>query len=129
MSLQVLIVDDSPAMRCFLRRVIGLPGLEEVSVLEAADGREAFSLLNQSSVDLILADINMPNMNGEEFLRKMAEDEALRSIPVIVVSADASEARVRQMLALGARRCLSKPISPEAFRQQLEDVLEARNVS
>lgn len=129
MPLQILIVDDSPAMRCFLRRVIGLSGLEEVSVLEAADGREAFSLLGECPVDLILADINMPNMNGEEFLRKMAEDEKLCGVPVIVLSADASEARIRQMLALGARRCLSKPISPEAFRQELEDVLEARNVS
>ncbi|HEX7359394.1 MAG TPA: response regulator [Bryobacteraceae bacterium] len=128
MPLQILIVDDSPAMRWFLRRVIGL-SLEEVSVLEAADGREAFSLLSQSAVDLILTDINMPNMNGEEFLRKMAQDENLSSIPVIVVSADASEARMRQMLALGARRCLSKPISPEAFRRELEDVLEARNIS
>ncbi|MGH9622185.1 MAG: response regulator [Bryobacteraceae bacterium] len=128
MPLQILIVDDSPAMRWFLRRVIGL-SLEDVSVLEAADGREAFSLLRHSAVDLILADINMPNMNGEEFLRKMAQDENLSGIPVIVVSADASEARMRQMLALGARRCLSKPISPEAFRRELEDVLEARNVS
>ncbi|MGH9581742.1 MAG: response regulator [Bryobacteraceae bacterium] len=128
MPLKVLIVDDSPAMRWFLRRVIGLSGLEEVSVLEAADGREAFDLLHRSAVDLILADINMPNMNGEEFLRRIGEDEKLRRVPVIVVSADASEARMRQMLALGARRCVSKPISPEAFRQELEDVLDTRNV-
>jgi CheY-like chemotaxis protein len=49
-------------------------------------------------------------------------------VPVIIVSADASEVRMRQMLSLGARRCLSKPISPEALRQELEDVLDARNV-
>lgn len=128
MALHVLIVDDSPAMRWFLRRVIGLSGFDEVSVLEAADGCEAFSLVQQQRVDLILADINMPNMNGEEFLRKIAEQEKLRRIPVIVISADASEARMRQMLSLGARRCLSKPISPEAFRQELEDVLDATNV-
>lgn len=129
MPLKFLIVDDSPAMRWFLRRVIKLAGFEDVSVLEASDGCEAFSLIRQEPVDLILADINMPNMNGEEFLSKVAEDENLRRIPVIVVSADASEARMRRMLALGARRCLSKPISPEAFREGLEEVLDARNVS
>lgn len=128
MPLTFLIVDDSPAMRWFLRRVIGLAGFEDVSILEAADGCEAFSTIRQNPVDLILADINMPNMNGEEFLSKVAEDEKLRRIPVIVISADASEARMRRMLALGARRCLSKPISPEAFRQGLEDVLDATNV-
>jgi CheY-like chemotaxis protein len=115
-------------MRWFLRRVIGLSGFDAVSVLEASDGREGFALLQEHAVDLILADINMPNMNGEEFLRRIAEDEELHLVPVIIISADASEVRMRQMLALGARRCLSKPISPEAFRQELEDVLDARNV-
>lgn len=128
MPLDLLIIDDSPAMRWFLRRVIRLAGWESVAVLEASDGREAFALLREHPVDLILADINMPNMNGEEFLRKIAADEKLRRVPVVIVSADASEVRTRQMLALGARRCLRKPISPEAFRQELEDVLDTSNV-
>ncbi len=127
MSLTVLIVDDSPAMRWFLRRVLMLCDIPTSCIREAADGLEAFQLLRQQAADLIIADINMPNMNGEQFLRRIAADEQLRRVPVIILSADASEARTRQMLSLGAHRCLSKPISPEAFRQELEEFLDAQN--
>jgi two-component system chemotaxis response regulator CheY len=127
MPLEVLIVDDSPAMRWFLRRVLMLCGIPTSCVREAADGVEAFELLRKQTADLIIADINMPNMNGEQFLRCVAADEKLRCVPVIILSADASQARMRQMLSLGAQRCLSKPISPEAFRQELKEFLNARN--
>jgi len=73
MELHVLIVDDSPAMRSFIRRVLDLSGLEVGRCLEASNGEEALRLLENNWVDAVLTDINMPQMDGEEFLRRLAE--------------------------------------------------------
>ncbi len=127
MSFRVLIVDDSPAMRAFVKRVVGMSGFEAGEFFEAADGEEALEVLNGNWVDVILTDINMPKMNGEQFLRHVEADETLRTIPVIVISTDATEQRREQMLGLGARGYVTKPFSPEELRQELEDVLGVRN--
>jgi two-component system, chemotaxis family, chemotaxis protein CheY len=84
MAYCVLIVDDSPAMRAFVRRVMDLSGFELSACLEAANGQEALAVLRGHWVDAILTDINMPQMDGEELLRRLSEDEVLRSIPVTV---------------------------------------------
>jgi two-component system chemotaxis response regulator CheY len=79
-------------------------------------------------VDVILTDINMPTMNGEQFVRRLEADESLSSIPVLVVSTDCTGFRIQQMLALGAKGYLPKPFTPEALREELERVLEAAYV-
>ena len=124
MPFSVLIVDDSPVMRGFIRRVIHLTGLEVATYLEASDGRAALSLLRQQPVDLVLTDINMPGMNGEELLRQMKFEGFLKKIPTLVVSTDATEQRVKKMLELGARGYVTKPFSPEVLKQRLEEVLK-----
>jgi two-component system chemotaxis response regulator CheY len=124
MAFTVLIVDDSPAMRSFVKRVLDLSGFDMSICHEAGNGQEALDLLAQEWVDVVLTDINMPVMNGEAFVQNLAANEALRSIPVIVVSTDRTEDRVRQMIALGAKGYVKKPFQPEELRQELEKVLE-----
>jgi two-component system chemotaxis response regulator CheY len=123
MSFNVLIVDDSPAMRVFVRRVLALSGFASGDCLEASDGEEALALLRLQWVDVILTDINMPNMDGEEFVRRLDEDDTLKTIPVLVVSTDRSENRVQRMLMLGAKGYIKKPFLPETLRDKLEVVL------
>jgi two-component system chemotaxis response regulator CheY len=123
MALNIMIVDDSPVMRAFIRKVVGLTGLDVGEYYEAGDGEEALRLLRERWVDLVLTDINMPHMNGEELVRRMESDELLRTIPVIVVSTDSSHSRIQQMLALGASGYMSKPFLPEALRDEVEKVL------
>lgn len=125
MAYRVLIVDDSPAMRAFVRRVMDLSGFDLSICLEAANGEDALALLAAEWVDAILTDINMPEMDGEEFLRHLSQDELLRSIPVTVVSTDATENRISRMLALGARGYVVKPFTPEVLRAELERTLGA----
>jgi two-component system chemotaxis response regulator CheY len=122
-----MIVDDSPSMRAFVRRVIELSGFEVGSCLNAANGAEALELLGEHAIDIILTDINMPRMNGEEFVRKLEEHEKFRLIPVVVVSTDSTHSRIRRMLELGARGYVVKPFSPEVLRNELERVLGAVN--
>jgi two-component system chemotaxis response regulator CheY len=123
MALNIMIVDDSPVMRTFIRKVVRLTGLDLNEVFEAGDGQDALNFLREHWTDLVLTDINMPRMNGEELLRRKGEDELLRDIPVIVVSTDSSQARIQRMLALGAKGYISKPFLPEVLRDEVEKVM------
>jgi two-component system chemotaxis response regulator CheY len=124
MAFRVLIVDDSAAMRSFIRRVIELSGFEAGVYLEAASGEEALRALENEWVDVILTDLNMPGMGGEGFVKQVKQDELLRTVPVLVVSTDGTEKRKVQMLSLGARGYVKKPFQPETLREELERALE-----
>jgi len=127
MAPTVLIVDDSPVMRRFIRRVMDLAGFAEASYIEASDGAEALTCLHQHHVDLILTDINMPGMDGEELLSRMRSDEALRSIPALVISTDSTRDRMQRLQALGACGYISKPFSPEVLSEALNGLLGANH--
>ncbi len=127
MAYRVLIVDDSAAMRTFVRRVMELSGFDLAACFEAGNGQEALELLRREWVDAILTDINMPNVDGEEFLRRISADELLRAIPVIVVSTDATQNRIERLLSLGAKGYVTKPFLPETLRTQLEQTLGVPN--
>lgn len=123
MAYNVLIVDDSPAMRRFVRRVLELTGIELGKCLEANNGQEALDLLRIEWVDIVLTDINMPLMDGEELLRALKSDSALQSIPVLVLSTDRSESRVKQMLDLGAGGYVGKPFLPGDLGDEMTKLL------
>jgi len=118
-----LIVDDSPAMRAFVRRAVNLSGLDVTGCLEASNGIEALQILGKQWVDAILSDINMPGMDGEEFLCQLKTDDLLRAIPVVIISTDNTDHRIERMLALGARGYVTKPFRPETLRETLERTL------
>ncbi len=123
MAYRILIVDDSPAMRSFVRRVIDLSGFDASLCLEAGNGAEALEVLHREWVDAILTDINMPVMDGEELLQNLAGDSLLGSVPAIVISTDATEKRIGRMLSLGAKGYVTKPFAPEELRAELERTL------
>lgn len=127
MALQILIVDDSPAMRGFIRRVMKLSGIDVECYLEAGNGDEALAQLARNSIDAVLTDINMPVMDGEAFVRKMREDGPFQSTPVIVISTDATTQRIQTMRELGAVGYLQKPFGPEQLRNELDRVLGVRH--
>jgi two-component system chemotaxis response regulator CheY len=123
LALQILIVDDSPAMRTFIRRVVRLSGIEVDHYFEAGNSAEALEQLAVNRVDAVLTDINMPVMDGEEFVRRMRANEATQTTPVIVISTDATTNRIHTMQGLGAMGYLEKPFGPERLRNELDRVL------
>lgn len=127
MSFRVLIVDDSSAMRAFIRRTLEASGCEVSDYLEASDGIEALELLDREWVDIILTDINMPRLNGEEFVRRLAENGITQTLPIIVISTDATTARMDHLRGLGVRGYLIKPFTPEALREKIEQALEVHH--
>ena len=123
MAFNILIVDDSPAMRRVVRRVVAISGVDVGTYLEAGNGVEALAALRSEWVDLVMTDINMPGMDGEELLREVRKDPMLAAIPVLVVSTDRSDARARQMLTLGANGYISKPFLPGTLSQAMYGLL------
>lgn len=126
MSKRVMIVDDSPAIRRLVRRVIEMTGLEIEEFIEASNGAEALAAWAVSRLDLILTDVNMPGMNGEEFLVALRQQNS--EVPVLVISTDSTSGRRERMRELGASGYLAKPFSPEALRDELERILEVQHV-
>jgi two-component system chemotaxis response regulator CheY len=129
MALELLIVDDSPVTRKMVRRAIGLCGLEVAQVHEAGDGAEALQKLSSGPVDLVLADINMPVMNGVELVERMSKEPALARIPVVILATPISEQKVEKLLDAGARAYLAKPFRPEALRDLLLRIVGSKGTS
>ncbi|WP_031496272.1 response regulator [Bryobacter aggregatus] len=123
MLFNVMVVDDSPAMRRFIRRVIAISGFPVDRFLEASHGVHALAELARYPVDVVLTDINMPEMDGEALVGEMRRHHEWQSLPVIVVSTDATDARIERLMELGAQGYVTKPFAPERLRGELERVL------
>jgi two-component system, chemotaxis family, chemotaxis protein CheY len=124
MQFSVLIVDDCPGMQMMIRRIIGMSGLDMVECYTACDGRQALDMMRRHPVDLVISDVNMPHLDGEAMLQRMSQEDALRSIPVLMVSSDATKSRSTRLLSMGARGYIAKPFQPEELRAELERILE-----
>lgn len=116
MVYNVLIVDDSPGMRKVIKKMLGVSGFAMGQCLEAGDGLEALTVLqNEPGVHIVLTDINMPNMNGEELMEQISVDPNRKHLAVLVVSTDRSDERMKRMFALGAKGYVTKPFVPRTL--------------
>ena len=122
MAVNVLVVDDSGVMRSMIAKTIKLSGLRLGEIQQAANGQEGLEALNQHWIDLVIVDINMPVMNGEEMIDEMLENPELRDIPIVVVSTEGIQTRVERLKDKGA--CfIHKPFTPEAVRDTVKALL------
>jgi two-component system chemotaxis response regulator CheY len=121
----ILIVDDSATTRAVIRRTLSIAGVRAAALYEAASGQAALDVLRANRVDLILADLHMPEMDGVEMSRRVLADPRTRSIPIVVVSAEPSDARVAELRAMGVSGFLRKPFTPEQVRDAVTKVMEA----
>lgn len=117
MSHHILIVDDSILMRTALKRTIDMVGIETASISEAGNGIEALEVLNSKPIDLILTDLNMPEMNGVELVHCLKEKSEFANIPVIVITTESNAIRIEDLQAEGIQDYLHKPFTPEEFRE------------
>jgi len=128
MGYTFLVVDDSALTRSLIKRVIAMVGIPIEKIYEAANGKQALEQLALHRVDLVLADLNMPEMTGIELTRKILSDSALQSTPVVVVSAEPNVSRIAELQKEGIRGYLRKPFTPEALRNIITEVLGAVHV-
>ena len=127
MSFNVLIVDDSNSMRAVIKKIISISGFKIDRCIEAGNGKEALEALTDNWVDVIVSDINMPEMNGFELLKTLKEDDLLKNIPVILITTESSEGRMRDAFNLGAKGFIKKPFTPEEVKKILYEVIGVSN--
>jgi two-component system chemotaxis response regulator CheY len=123
MNCNVLVVDDSPVLRAAIRKVAKLAGVEEDQIFEAGNGQEALDVLETVWIDLVLLDLNMPVMDGEEFARRVRQNGDLADVAIVVVSTEANRERLDRMRALGTLEVLHKPFEPEDLRRIIGTVI------
>jgi two-component system, chemotaxis family, chemotaxis protein CheY len=117
-ALNVLVVDDSAVMRAMIIKTLRLCGIPIGEVHQAGNGKEGLEVLESHWVDLVLVDINMPVMNGEEMIEKLRANPDTASLAVIVVSTDGSQTRIDMMQRKGAG-FVHKPFTPEILRDTI----------
>lgn len=118
-----LIVDDSATTRAFIKRTLQMTGIPIDKCHEAADGAAGLEMLKANAVDLVLADLHMPIMDGAEMARRILKDEKLKHVPVLVVSADPNTERLDQLRGEGVAGYVRKPFTPETFRDAVQPIL------
>jgi two-component system, chemotaxis family, chemotaxis protein CheY len=123
-DIAALIVDDSSVMRKIVERALRQAGLSLNKVHEASSGVEALDLLKTERVQLILSDINMPMMDGLEFLRQMRAQQLAPDVPVVMITTESSEEHVREAILAGAQGYIRKPFTAEQVKERVLPLLE-----
>jgi len=123
MSYSILIVDDSMPMRTVLKRSLSAAGYGGARILEAANGREALEIMETDWVDLIMTDYNMPEMNGLSFLKEVKTRALFKDIPVVVISTEGNESKIKEFMDTGASGYITKPFTPEALRDLIVSII------
>jgi two-component system, chemotaxis family, chemotaxis protein CheY len=127
MAIRALIIDDSSVMRKIVERSLRQAGIDLAPVLEAGNGAEALLVLQENAVDLILCDVNMPVMDGLEFIKQLPEVANAKNVPVIMITTEGSESHVVQALSSGARGYIRKPFTSEQVREHVVPVLAGKS--
>ncbi len=125
MPIRILIVDDSAVMRKIVERCLRQAGMDLGQVCEASNGAEALALVRENQFDLILSDINMPVMDGLEFIRNLKELETGKDIPIVMITTEAGEKHVVEALSLGAKGYIRKPFTPEQVKEHVIPILRS----
>ena len=126
-SIRALIVDDSSVMRKIVERSLRQAGIELSQVLEAGNGAEALGVLREHQVDLVLCDINMPVMDGLEFVKQLATVENAKGVPVVMITTEGSETHVVQALSCGARGYIRKPFTADQVKEHVVPILGGKS--
>jgi two-component system, chemotaxis family, chemotaxis protein CheY len=122
-DMSALIIDDSSVMRKIVERSLRQAGVNLTKVFEAGNGAEALTLLAENRVNLILCDINMPVMDGLEFVKQLAGVENAKGVPVVMITTEGSESHVVQALSCGAKGYIRKPFTAEQVKEHVLPLL------
>lgn len=124
MDSDVLVVDDSAAIRKILQRVLRQTGMAIGAIHEAGDGQEALAVLEDHPVRLVLSDINMPKMDGLQLLAFLKGSPQWRTVPVVMITTEGGEAKVSEAVKLGAAGYVRKPFTADQIKEKLTGILE-----
>lgn len=123
MSYSILIVDDSSPMRSVIKKTLKAAGYGTSEIFEAANGKQALELMKGAWIDLVMTDYNMPVMDGLEFIKAVKTHDMLKDIPVVVISTQGSEIKIKAFMDAGVAGYITKPFTPEAIKDLIVTIL------
>ena len=126
MAFNILIVDDSTTTRGMVKKVLGMTQLPLGELWEASNGLEGLQKMRENWVDLVLADLNMPDMTGQEMIDEMKKDQLLSALPVVVVSSEGDQTVLDHLAQKGVREIVRKPFETALLREVIERALGAK---
>jgi two-component system chemotaxis response regulator CheY len=121
-SMKILVVDDFATMRKVIRNLLKQGGYE--NIVEAEDGLLALKALKSQKIDFIISDWNMPNMSGLELLKNVRADEELKSLPFLMVTAEALQENVVAAVKAGVSNYIVKPFTSETLDEKIKKIME-----
>jgi len=121
-NMKILIVDDFSTMRRIIKNL--LRDLGFTNTVEADDGLTAIPILNSGGIDFLVTDWNMPGMTGIDLLRHVRADEKLRSLPVLMVTAEAKREQIIEAAQAGVNGYVVKPFTAQALKEKIEKIFE-----
>ncbi|WP_275287443.1 chemotaxis response regulator CheY [Halomonas elongata] len=121
-NMSILVVDDFPTMRRIVRSL--LKELDFTNVEEAEDGQDALNKLRAGNFEFVVSDWNMPNLDGLEMLKQIREDEALKELPVLMVTAEAKKENIIAAAQAGASGYVVKPFTAATLEEKLNKIFE-----
>lgn len=123
MAKNILIVDDSATMRKIIMRGLRQAGIENADFKEAGDGLEGMKAMESTTFDLILSDVNMPNMNGLDFV-KAVKEKMPTPPPIVMITTEGSEEVIKEAMSRGAKGYLKKPFTPDKIQEVIGPFLK-----
>ena len=124
--MRILIVDDSRIMRNIVKNTLKSLRYPAETFLEAADGDEAWAILEAQEVSLLLLDWNMPGLNGLELVKKLRATAKFLSLPIIMVTSEAAKYNVIEAVKAGVSDYLVKPVNEKNLEEKIRRVLDRR---
>ncbi|GAA5175099.1 MULTISPECIES: chemotaxis response regulator CheY [Halomonadaceae] len=121
-NMSILVVDDFPTMRRIVRSL--LKELGYTNVEEAEDGQDALGKLRAGGFEFVVSDWNMPNLDGLEMLKQIRADDALKSLPVLMVTAEAKKENIIAAAQAGANGYVVKPFTAATLEEKLNKIFE-----
>jgi two-component system chemotaxis response regulator CheY len=123
MDSDILVVDDSAAIRKILTRVLRQTGMAIQTIHEAGDGQEALAVMALHRIDLVLSDINMPKMDGLQLLASLKASPQWQNTPVVMITTEGGETKVAEAVRLGAAGYVRKPFTADQIKEKLVGIL------
>lgn len=123
MAKSLMIADDSATMRKIIMRTIRMSGLTFGRTEEAGNGMEALEKLKENPVDVMLCDVNMPEMNGSELVKKIHQEALCQNMKIVMVSTESSPDFINEIMKEGADAYITKPFTPEQFQEKLSPLM------
>ncbi|MES0336915.1 MAG: chemotaxis response regulator CheY [Candidatus Magnetobacterium sp. LHC-1] len=121
-NMKILVVDDFSTMRRIVKNILKQLGFDKIE--EAEDGEQAFNKLKTGGFDFLVTDWNMPNVSGLELLKRVRSDAKLKSMPVLMVTAEAEKEQVVEAVKAGVNNYVIKPFTAEVLKEKIEKIFE-----